>query len=197
MSKPTTKSITEREQLQTLFNVPARGGGVPLKLYKQLSPSNRMSKFSFFVALHLLDQRALAKTILEEKPVKLRKNSTWFKCFALLETCGLRRGIHYREIAEALEISPESARAACLKAEFEIYAIYGLHVGFFSNDGKFRLATDKEVGLKYHEVTVQLRGWLKRASMYTHIASELGSSRGQLQTPLFTPPELEQVHASA
>jgi len=192
-----TKRVPDNEQLQKLFNVPERVGAVPLKLYKQLSPSNPVSKVPFFMALHLLDQRRLAKAIVEEKPVKLRKNSTWFTCFALLEAGGLRKGVHYTELASFLGVSPEAARAACLKAEFEIYAIYGLHVGFFTNDGTFRLATDTEVSLKYHQATLQMRGWLKRAAMYVHIASDLGQPRGYLEAPLFTPAELNDANAHA
>jgi hypothetical protein len=192
-----TISLPERGRLQKLFDVPERVGAVPLKLYKQLSPSNPESKIPFFMALHLLDKGQLAKKIVEEKPVKVRKNSTWFTCFALLEAYGLRKGVHYRELADFLGITPEAARAACLKAEFEIYAVYSLHVGFFTNDGTFRLATDKEVGLKYYQATMQMRGWLKRAAMYAHIASELGDRRGLLQAPLFSPPELTNGDVAA
>jgi hypothetical protein len=196
MPKP-SKIVTERSRLQKLFDVPERVGAIPVKLYKEISPSNPASKVPFFLALHLLDQGQLARKIVEDKPVKLRKNSTWFTCFVLLEAVGLHRGIHYRELAQHLGITPEAAKESCLKAEAQIYAIYGLHVGFFSYDGTFKLGTDREVASKHYQSGKAIRSWIRRTTMYSHIANELGDLSGVAQLELFTPRELESAHAGA
>ena len=116
---------------QKLFDTPDRGGMVSLRVLKQFSPSNPNSRVSFFIALHLMDQGELAHTIHEQGLAAIRESTSWIKAFELLETKGIRQGIHFREVSEVLEVTPQTAKRACQRASREIFAIYGLHIGFF------------------------------------------------------------------
>lgn len=83
---------------QTMFEVPKQGGAVSLATLKQISPSNPDLRVNFHLALHLMDQRELARAIVKEGLVAIRKNTTWLKVFSLLEAEGLRDGLHIRRL---------------------------------------------------------------------------------------------------
>lgn len=171
-----------------LFDSPERAGKVPLSLYKKLSPDNPSARVSLMNTLTLMYAGKLAATIKEHQLAKLTERTSWIRALELLESSGLYRGMHYREIAQALGVTPETAKAACLKAEEEVYAIYGIHVGFFDNNGVWRLGTDKDVARKYSEAMRAVVKWAKRASMYAEQARVYGSAKEPLMLPLFDIP---------
>lgn len=181
---------------QAIFAIPTRGGAVSLRTLKQISPSNPESRVNFHLALHLMDQRELARTIDEKGLVAIRKNTTWLKVFSLLESQGLRDGLHVKEIAEALSMSPSSAKRACLKASKEIYEIYGVHVGFFPDgngkyDGTFKLGVDKDVAFKYYRDTKAAATWFRNLMRFAHHAEDFAVSKKTIEVSMFEPPALE------
>ncbi|EYB69088.1 hypothetical protein DEIPH_ctg011orf0056 [Deinococcus phoenicis] len=172
-----------------LFDAPERASKVPLSLYKKLSPDNPRARVSLMNTLTLMYSGKLAATIREHKLAKLTEKTSWIKALELLESKGLYQGMHYREIAAALGVTPDTAKAACLRAEQEIYDIYGIHVGFFDNDGTWRLGTDKDVARKYGEAMRAVVKWAKRASMYAEQARVYGEQKDPLMLPLFDIPK--------
>jgi hypothetical protein len=185
-----------KELPQALFETPAKGGAVSLRVLKQISPSNPESRVNFHLALHLMDQRELARTVAEKGLKAIHKNTTWIKAFSLLEAEGLRKGLYFREVAEALELSPKAAKRACLKASKEIYEIYGVHVGFFPNgegryDGRFRLGTDKEVAFKYYRDAKAAATWFRNLMRFAHHAEDFAVSKKTMEVSMFEPPALE------
>lgn len=185
-----TKRIARRPQQPQMFMVPERNARVPDKLYKEISPQNHMARFTFFEAAGLLYQGKLTLTIREKNLVPIRANSSWLKCLDILEKHGMSYGVHYLDLADALELKPETTRGACLKAEKVIFDLYGFHVGFFSRDGIFKLATDAEVAEKALLVMKEVTAKAKRLGMYSGALSEFSEPLGTLQVQLFGPMEL-------
>lgn len=175
--------------MSMLFDLPERVSRVPLTIYKKISPDNPRAKVNLINALGLIYTGQLAETIRENNLAKLRANTAWIKALELLESEGLYQGLHFRDIAEHLGVHPESAKAACLKAETEIYEIYGIHIGFFDNNGVWRLGTDKDVARKYGTTMRAIVKWAKRASMYAEQARTFGAEAEPLMMPLYEIPE--------
>lgn len=172
-----------------LFDLPQQASAIPLSLYRKITPDNPRARVTFYAALALLGAGMLAHTVREQKLAKLTASTSWIRALEALESRGLHRGMHYREIAELLGVTPEAGKAACLRAEEEVYAIYGLHIGFFDNNGVWRLGTDKDVARKYGDTMRSLVSWARRATMYAEQARTHGKPRPPLMVPLFELPE--------
>lgn len=183
-------SNRRKNKLQNkLFALPERKNTMPLTLYKKLSPDNPRAKISFFNVLALIYEGKLAETIRERKLAQIRKNSTWLAVLELLERSGLYQGMHFREIGEELGTSSENAKQACLRAELEVYEIYGIHIGFFDRDGTWRLGTDVDVAIKYRDNMKAIVAFASRTAIYVEHAATHGKNMGQLQAPLFELPK--------
>jgi len=163
---------------------------------RSISPSNSESRVNFHLALHLIDSKELAQTIYDQGLAAIKKNDNWLKVFGLLEERGVRKGLYVRDIAEALNISPAAAKRACLRASKEIYAIYGVHVGFFPNDrgkydGTFKLGIDKDVAFKYYRDAKAAASWFRNLMRYAQHAEDFAVSKKTIEVQMFDPPELE------
>lgn len=181
-----------------LFDAPDRVSRLPLSLYKKLSPDNPRALVSLMNTLGLMYAGRLTATIREHRLGQVRANASWLRALELLEDKGLYQGLHYRDIAQALDVRPDTAKAICLKAETEVYRIYGIHVGFFDHDGTWRLGTDKDVARKYGESVRALVTWAKRTSMYAEQARVFGTEKAPAVIPLFDlPKELNDADAQA
>lgn len=182
---------------QAMFPVPTRKGAVSMNTLRQISPSNPESRVNFHLALHLMDARELAHTIYDQGLVAIKKNTNWHKVFSLLESQGLRNGLHVKEIAEALSMSTGSARRACNKASKEIYEIYGVHVGFFPDgngkyDGTFKLGVDKDVAFKYYRDAKAAATWFRNLMRFAHHAEDFATAKKTIEVQMFDPPALEE-----
>lgn len=96
-----------------------------------------------------------------------------------------------------MSISPGAAKRNCLRASRELFAIYGIHVGFFPNghgkyDGVFRLGTDKDVALKYYRDTKAAASWFKNLMRFAHHAEDFAVSKKTIEVAMFEPPALEE-----
>ncbi|MFT2719889.1 hypothetical protein ACMT4L_07785 [Deinococcus sp. A31D244] len=163
---------------------------LPKKLYRQLAPANPFARIGWYASLHLLENRRLSETIRDEQLAKIRANSTWLTAFEMLEKRGLHLGVSVAEVAEQLGVKPQQAKRAMLKAEEALFIIYGINVCFVDGNGKWRLATEREVAVKYAQMLKQVSKTTTRLRFYQGAARDLGERRGTLNIPLFELPEV-------
>lgn len=159
---------------------------LPRKLYQSLAPSNPFAVVRFSRTIDLMYTRQLSVTLRDEDLANIRANSTWLMAFEMLEARGLHLGLHVSELAEAKGITPAAAKRAMLRAEEIIFQVYGINISFIDNNGRWRLATEREVAVKYAEMLRVVRGMSERLKMYRAPASDLGKRQGTLNIPLFT-----------
>lgn len=158
---------------------------VPRKLVRQLAPSNPNAKVTFHKARDLMMLRQLTTTIRDEKLANVRANSTWLLAFEMLEERGLHRGLHVTELAEAQGISASAAKRSMLRAERIVYDVFGINISFIDRDGMWRLATEREVALKYAQMLRSIKTVSERVHMYQGAAAKLGKKQGRVALPLF------------
>lgn len=179
-----------RESLFPDLSRPIRGA-VPRKLVRQLAPSNPKAKVTFRKSVELMVTRRLAPTIREDRLSTLRANSTWLVAFEMLEDRGLHKGLHVTELAEARGMTVSAAKKAMLVAEKKVYEVFGINISFIDRDGVWRLATEREVALKYAQMLRTIKTVSQRVGMYHSAAAKLGVKDGRVQLPLFKFPQEE------
>lgn len=161
---------------------------IPTSIYKKLSPTNPFAKVGWFRALDLATSGLLVATVKGEG-LAGKPNDLWLLAFELLETKGIRKGISFREVAEAADCKPEQAKRAMLKAEKLIYELFGFNICFADHNGIWKLATEEEVAKKYARMALEMQSKYERMRLYLPHMLMQGEKKASLMVDLFALPE--------